>query len=141
MGQLTMHMTLAGGERSRRLARTILVAVAVTVGGLATPAIAIGAPNDSWDIDAFDWCLEATDPENPLDWSINDIKTQNRFCCEKSGGVFQDDGYTGRCVAPPAKEQSARPGLPPLPTRKPLPVQVIGPLPGDVPMEVAPRSG
>nr|WP_090346240.1 hypothetical protein [Mycolicibacterium malmesburyense]CRL78836.1 hypothetical protein CPGR_04950 [Mycolicibacterium malmesburyense] len=126
----------------RRLAPVVLFAAAVALGGVATPSIANAAPDDdSWDIENYDLCIAITDPENPLDQSVNDIRSQIRVCCRNSGGVYQDDGYVGKCVAPPAESQGAGPGSRPLPTLRPFPGQIVGPPPGEVPPEIAPPAG
>jgi hypothetical protein len=39
-------------------------------------------------------------------------KLFNQKCCEYSGGVFVDDGYIGKCVAPPAEESQGTRQLP-----------------------------
>jgi hypothetical protein len=64
-----------------------------------------------WDIEDYDMCV-ADQTGNQLDLSINDQKAFHAYCCNRSGGIFVDDGYLGKCVAPPAEPASGPRQLP-----------------------------
>jgi len=87
---------------------------AVLVGALAVAAFsntAVASAEKVWDIEWYDDCM-AGFSHDQMNESINDIKRQNQECCEHSGGIFQDDGYVGKCVAPPAEPASGSRQLP-----------------------------
>ncbi len=92
-----------------KYAAMLLGAFAVAAAALANPAIA--AAERVWDIEFYDKCMEGTSV-NPLDDSINYQRSVNETCCNHSGGVFIDDGYLGKCVAPPAEPSSGSRQLP-----------------------------
>ena len=47
-----------------------------------------------------------------MDLSINQQMTAYWACCVDSGGIFINDGYIGKCVAPPAEPAKGSRQLP-----------------------------
>ncbi|WP_142392533.1 hypothetical protein [Mycobacterium sp. 3519A] len=92
-----------------KYAAVLLGALAVGASPLAYPAVATA--EKVWDIELYDSCMEGTSG-NQMDYSINQQKEGNRVCCEGSGGIFIDDGYLGKCVAPPAEPAKGSRQLP-----------------------------
>ncbi len=78
-------------------------AMAVAAFPLAYPAIATA--ERVWDIELYDWCMDQG-AEDQMDYSIAQQLEAHRVCCEETGGIFIDDGYVGKCVAPPAEPAS-----------------------------------
>jgi hypothetical protein len=68
---------------------------------------AVASAEKVWDIEDYDNCM-ADQTGNQLDLSINDQKAFHAYCCNRSGGIFIDDGYLGKCVAPPGNRLQAR---------------------------------
>jgi hypothetical protein len=87
----------------------LIGALAVAAAPLAYPAVATA--ERVWDIELYDGCMEAQ-AENQMDYSIAQQLEAHRVCCEETGGVFIDDGYVGKCVAPPAEPASGSRQLP-----------------------------
>jgi hypothetical protein len=82
----------------------------MALGTLAVSATALAFPATAtaervWDIEFYDDCLAGLSNDQ-MNYSINDQKLFHQTCCEHSGGVFIDDGYLGKCVAPPAEPAS-----------------------------------
>ena len=75
-----------------------LAVVALPSVGLA----AVASAEKVWDIETYDDCLAGFSNDQIND-SINKQKLINQKCCEYSGGIFIDDGYIGKCVAPPGE--------------------------------------
>ncbi len=92
-----------------KYAAMLLGALAVAATPLAYPASATA--QRVWDIEDYDNCV-ADQTGSQLDLSINDQKAFHAYCCNRSGGVFIDDGYLGKCVAPPAEPASGSRQLP-----------------------------
>ena len=92
-----------------KYAAMLLGALAVAATPLAYPAIATA--ERVWDIEFYDSCLNGMSWDQ-MDYSIEDQKRVNKRCCVDSGGVFIDDGYLGKCVAPPAEPASGSRQLP-----------------------------
>lgn len=92
-----------------KYAAMLLGALAVAATPLAYPAIATA--ERVWDIEFYDDCLNGMSYDQ-MDYSIEDQKRVNKACCLDSGGVFIDDGYLGKCVAPPAEPASGSRQLP-----------------------------
>jgi hypothetical protein len=92
-----------------KYAAMLLGALAVAAAPLAYPASATA--ERVWDIEMYDYCMEIT-TEDQLDVSIAQQLEMHRVCCEKTGGIFIDDGYVGKCVAPPAEPASGSRQLP-----------------------------
>ena len=89
---------------------------AMLIGALAVAAAPLAYPASAtaervWDIELYDGCMEAQ-AENQMDYSIAQQLEAHRVCCEETGGVFIDDGYVGKCVAPPAEPASGSRQLP-----------------------------
>ena len=90
------------------LAGALTVAASPSVGFTAVAT----AESKTWDIENYDDCLAGLSHDQ-MNNSINDQKLFHKACCEYSGGIFIDDGYIGKCVAPPAEPASGsrqRPG-------------------------------
>jgi hypothetical protein len=94
----------------RRLLPAALLAATAALGGSASvdPATACAAPNDEWDVGAYDQCV-ASYPDPPAE-NITRYLDHLEYCCKKSGGVYS---LTQGCVAPPAAAQG--PGVAPPP--------------------------
>jgi hypothetical protein len=58
-----------------------------------------------WDIENFDDCMAGLSHDQ-MNYGLNEQKLFHQKCCEYSGGIFIDDGYVGKCVAPPAEPTS-----------------------------------
>jgi hypothetical protein len=118
-------------------AAMLLGAMAVAGTPLAYPAIATA--ERVWDIEEFDNCMDAFAWQQ-MDMSINEQKGVHEACCEKSGGVFTDDGYLGKCSAPPGDAKGSRqlPGNVHIPSDIALePVTKAPPRPIQVPTDIA----
>ena len=109
---------------------TVIIAVAGSLSGsvVVNPAVACAVPNDEWDIGAYDQCVASFDG-NPLDSDAEHKRWQDhmKYCCEKSGGVFNYAG-PGGCVAPPANPAQgpvAPPGGVATQTLEPAPPPVV----------------
>jgi hypothetical protein len=87
----------------RHLVGGPLFAAVFALGTLGFPAIA--SAERVWDIEKYDACKDSFNRDQMND-SINDQKTIEWVCCTNSGGVFTDDGYAGKCSAPPAESAS-----------------------------------
>lgn len=98
-------------KRFRQLLPAAVVAVALATGANTVAYSAIASAERVWDIEDYDNCM-ADQTGNQLDLSINDQKAFHAYCCSRSGGVFVDDGYLGKCVAPPAEPASGTRQLP-----------------------------
>jgi hypothetical protein len=98
-------------KRFRQLLPAAVVAVALATGANTVTYSAIASAERVWDIEDYDTC-EADQTENQLDLSINSQKAFHVYCCNRSGGIFVDDGYLGKCVAPPAEQASGTRQLP-----------------------------
>jgi hypothetical protein len=89
------HISVKSGIRW--LAIAALLAAVTTVAFGSHP---LARAEKVWDLETYEDCVNglAGDQTN---YSINQQKFMNQKCCEYSGGIFQDDGYLGKCVAPP----------------------------------------
>jgi|RhiMethySRZTD1v2_1073278.scaffolds.fasta_scaffold3184137_1 hypothetical protein len=96
-------------NRVKNATMLIGAALAVAAAPLAYPAIA--SAERVWDIELYDGCMDAL-ADDQMDYSIAQQLEAHRVCCEETGGVFIDDGYVGRCVAPPAEPASGSRQLP-----------------------------
>ena len=117
---------------ARRLARSALIACAITFAAAACPGIATAAP--VWDIEEYDYCMRQTGGM-PASDPVAQEEENDRYCCYRSGGVW--NGIT--CAAPAADGEGGAvllPGgpkfdLPTLPVRPPIvappPPPVLGP--------------
>jgi hypothetical protein len=92
-----------------KYAAMLLGSLAVAATPLAYPAIATA--ERVWDIEYYDDCLAGVSG-GQMNNSINDQKLFHQKCCEASGGIFIDDGYIGKCVAPPAEPATGSRQLP-----------------------------
>jgi hypothetical protein len=90
-------------DRLRWLAIAIAAAAAIGANTLGYPSTASAEP--VWDVEDYDNCMDAY-AGNQGEKSITDWKNANGYCCRRSGGVFIDDGYIGKCVAPAAEPNS-----------------------------------
>jgi len=99
-------ITANGHKLARRLAATALLTTALALG--TNPAMA--SAEQVWDVMATQDCEEAFAWQQ-TDMSINEQKKINEACCVLHGGVFKDDGYLGKCVAPPHPDNQ-KPRLP-----------------------------
>lgn len=96
-------------------------ALAATAISLAVPAVATAAPKE-WDIGSYDGCVARVEDN----WDRGKIASENlvdayRECCEKSGGVWSNEGLNSHCVAPPAEAEWTRdPGRLPTGVLEPL---------------------
>ena len=106
-----------------RLARAAFFAAAVTLSSAACPAIATAAP--VWDIEEYDYCMRQTGgiPPSPGEDPIEKEEENDRYCCHRSGGVW--NGIT--CATPPAEAEAAplgpsgpKAGLPGLKVQPPI---------------------
>ena len=93
-----------------KYAAMLLGALAVAATPLAYPAIATA--EKVWDIENYDDCVDGQAYDRVSEISINDQKLLRRRLLRASGGVFIDDGYLGKCVAPPAEPASGSRQLP-----------------------------
>src|SRR5215212_8749279 len=93
----------------RGLVFGVSAAAAIGAGSLSYAAIA--SAEAVWDIEAYDDCMSHSGAWQ-MDRSINDQRDFNDYCCRHSGGIFVDDGYTGKCVAPPAEPAKGSRQLP-----------------------------
>lgn len=92
-------------KRFRQLLPGAVIAVALATGANTVAYSAIASAERVWDVEDYDNCV--ADPTgSQLDLSINSQRTFHAYCCSRSGGIFIDDGYLGRCVAPPAESTS-----------------------------------
>ncbi len=100
---------------SRRLARRLraatFLAAALALGWNALMGQAIASAEQVWDIEETKKCEDAFAWQQ-MDMSINEQKKLYEACCILHGGVFKDDGYLGKCVAPPAPENQRPRQLP-----------------------------
>jgi hypothetical protein len=71
---------------------------------LAIPSIA--RAEKVWDLEAYEDGMNGL-ADDQINTSLNSQKLFNQKCCEYSGGIFQDDGYLGKCVAPPPEPTPA----------------------------------
>jgi hypothetical protein len=91
--------------------------VAMLAGALAVAAFppigltAVATAEKVWDIETYDDCTAGLSYDQ-MKYSINEQKLFHQKCCEYSGGIFIDDGYIGKCVAPPAEPASGSRQLP-----------------------------
>jgi hypothetical protein len=98
-------------KRRIRLPQLAIAALFATATALALGAHTLAIPSIAraekvWDIETYDDCMNGVAGDQ-INTSINQQKFMNQKCCEYSGGVFQDDGYLGKCVAPPAEPAPA----------------------------------
>jgi hypothetical protein len=104
-------MTNPNSQRRMPLPQIVtgcLVAIATALAlGYPTPATAEPKDPGTWDLEEYEKCMKAFAWQQ-MDMSINEQKKLNEACCYQSGGVFQDDGYIGKCVAPPAPNPGSR---------------------------------
>ena len=113
----------------------VLMAAAAVAALPSTGLTAVASAERVWDIEDYDNCT-SDQTGDQLDLSINAQKAFNAYCCNRSGGIFVDDGYLGKCVAPPAEAGSGPRQLPgsvhiptdiataPLPDKSPRPTRV-----------------
>jgi hypothetical protein len=96
-----------------RVKYAVVLAGAMAV--LVSPSVAALTPVASaqrvWDVEFYDNCTAGMN-DDQMTKSIEDQKLINKRCCEDSGGIFQDDGYIGKCVAPPAEPAAGSRQLP-----------------------------
>jgi hypothetical protein len=123
-----------------KYAAVLLGAAAIAAAPLASPAIA--SAQKYWDIEEYDDCLQGfANSNDQINTSINAVKRQNKACCEGSGGIFIDDGYIGKCVAPPGEPASGSrqfPGNAQIPSDIAIaPVTNAPPRPIQVPSDIA----
>jgi hypothetical protein len=107
-------MTELTGPKLNRVkyAAMVLGAAAIAaVPSVGLAAVATAEPPRSWDIEDYDNCLEDF-AWMIMDTSINEQKAIDEYCCVHSGGIFIDDGYLGKCVAPPAEPAKGSRQLP-----------------------------
>ncbi|QZT64372.1 hypothetical protein [Mycolicibacterium austroafricanum] len=98
-----------------RFAPAVLLAVTATLGGSAwiSPTEACAAPNDEWDIGAYDQCVGSFDGiPSQSDADYKRWTDHMKMCCERTGGIFRYAG-AGGCVAPPAEPAAGGPVVPP----------------------------
>ncbi|MEO3757459.1 hypothetical protein ABGB19_04090 [Mycobacterium sp. B14F4] len=114
----------------------LVIALAGGMAGSATvdPAIACAAPNQEWDIGAYDRCMKAVEDawlNGELNGPVGDAQ---RECCEKTGGVWSPSpgappaSGAGSCAAPPANAAQgpmAPPGSVATQTLEPEPPPVV----------------
>jgi hypothetical protein len=100
------HISMKRGNRFLQLAMAALsaTAVALALGTLAIPSTA--RAERVWDLETYEDCMNGVAGDQ-INTSINQQKFMNQKCCEYSGGIFQDDGYLGKCVAPPPEPAPA----------------------------------
>ena len=92
-----------------KYAAMLLGAGAVAAAPLAYPATATAEPGSgTWDIEQYDDCVRKESPTNPDDQGWDYLIITMKTCCLESGGVWQDNGRGGRCVAPPGDSQGSR---------------------------------
>jgi hypothetical protein len=81
------------------------------LGALAVAALppaglsAVASAERVWDLEKYQECKDGVSGDQ-LNYSLNQQKFMEQKCCEYSGGIFVDDGYLGKCVAPPAEPAS-----------------------------------
>jgi len=92
---------------ARRLGGVSFLAIALALGGHAITDPAIASAEKVWDIEEYDKCRDAFAWQQ-MDMSLNEQKQIEEACCTLNGGVFKDDGYLGKCVAPPADNKGSR---------------------------------
>lgn len=107
-------MSLAA-NRFRRLLSVAVAVAALAIGAGTITDPAIGHAERVWDIENFDDCMSSAAPPQ-MNMSLNEQKDMHRACCESTGGVFTDDGYLGKCTAPPATGTRHIPGNIRIPT-------------------------
>jgi hypothetical protein len=91
-------------NRFKHAAKFLGALAVVALPSVGLTAVAAAEPR-VWDIEAYDNCM-AADNDDSMGRSINDERAAHLGCCVGSGGVFIDDGYLGKCVAPPAEPAS-----------------------------------
>jgi hypothetical protein len=92
-------------RRFRQLLPAAVLAAALATGANIVGSPAIASAERVWDIENFDDCMAGLSHDQ-MNYSLNEQKLFHQKCCEYSGGIFIDDGYVGKCVAPPAEPTS-----------------------------------
>lgn len=88
-----------------------LFAATLAIGANTVAHPAIAGAERVWDVEDYDNCMD-DQSGSQLDLSINAQRAFHAYCCNRSGGVFIDDGYLGKCLAPPAEPASGPRQLP-----------------------------
>ncbi len=105
--------------------------LAATLGGNAVgdPAVACAAPNQEWDVTAFDKCIQDVIFSGHPNKSFT---AEHKRCCTETGGQWNES--THECVAPPVQpadaQQPTLPGVAPRPgvaTQEPAPAPIRNP--------------
>jgi hypothetical protein len=96
---------------ARRLGAAAFLATALALGGNVLVGPAIASAEQVWDMEETQKCEDAFAWQQ-MDMSLNEQKKLYEACCVLHGGVFKDDGYLGKCVAPPAPENQKPRHLP-----------------------------
>jgi len=91
--------------RLRQLLPAAVIAVALAAGANTVAFSPIASAERVWDIENYDECMAGLSRDQMND-SLNEQKMFHQKCCERYGGIFIDDGYIGKCVAPPAEPTS-----------------------------------
>jgi hypothetical protein len=98
-------------NRVKYAAMILGTAAVMAVPSVELAAVATAEPAPSWDIEEYDNCIDAFAWQQ-MDMSINQQNALTDYCCRHSGGIFIDDGYIGKCVAPPAEPAKGSRQLP-----------------------------
>ena len=110
-------------EYLSRVMPAALFAVAAAFGTTTLGDSAVASAEPEWDVGAWDQCVNSFDGNpNTLPSEMQRWLDHLKYCCEKTGGVFNDVAST--CRAPPAKAVESQPGSPWRP-----PADSIGTLP------------
>jgi len=126
----------------RHLLSAALLAAAAALSGSAIgdPAIACAAPNQEWDVNAYDDCMRKLILSPGF--GEGSSRAARQKCCTDSGGVWNE--AQGSCQSPPAEPADA-PQQPTLPGVAPRPGEATQPPPPPPPPVqnpgVAPRPG
>ncbi|MGZ4564624.1 MAG: hypothetical protein ACXVX6_13895 [Mycobacterium sp.] len=115
-----------------RMTRQFVSAALITAAAaLGYPVGAFAQPNTGeWDGGAYDQCIKSWNTGNTGNTGSkpSDFYDHQRYCCEKSGGIWAGAGGPGSCVAPPANPAHTRRDLPPgviVQTFEPVPPSVV----------------
>jgi hypothetical protein len=105
-------MTEPTRPKLNRFKYAAMLAGAVSIAALTSVGFAaVASAEKVWDIEFYDDCLNGLSGDQ-MNHSIEEQNWFHKRCCEDSGGVFIDDGYLGKCVAPPAEPASGSRQLP-----------------------------
>lgn len=89
---------------TRRWVGAPLLAATCAIAASAWTQSGVADAQPEWDIAQYDNCITSF-PDNPSE-NVLRFYDHIRWCCEKSGGIWQGGRY-GTCVAPPADPKSA----------------------------------